>query len=183
MRRLWMFVSLVAVFGMTSCMDTYYVTQRTTFDAAIKSVQAQMADQGYYLNGSSTNTRNETVVTGVSYTRHSGYGTAMANNFITQDTYRFADSLENTMNYSISYQAKQTNEGTQFVENVEVCGCETSNPNDYEKFCLQETEVKQLNNLPKDQKIRKLNVTNTILAATGIILAITLIIFSFSKTL
>jgi len=183
MRRLLLFFSLVVALGMTSCMDTFYVTQRTTFDAAIKSVQSQMANQGYYLNGSSTNTRNEAVVTDVSYSRYSGYGTAMANVFITQDTYRFADSLGNTINYSVSYQAKQTKEGTQFVENVEICGCETSDPKEYEKLCVQEAKLKQLNDLPKDQKIRILNVTNTVLAATGIVLALTLIIISFSETL
>lgn len=183
MRKLWLFFSLAVVLGMTSCMDTFYVTQRTTFDAAIKSVQSQMANRGYYLNGSSTNTRNEAVVTDVSYSRYSGYGTAMANVFITQDTYRFADSLGNTINYSVSYQAKQTKEGTQFVENVELCGCETSDPKEYEQLCVQEVKLKQLNDLPKDQKIRIPNVTNTLLAATGILLALTLIIISFSETL
>lgn len=159
-------------------MDTKYVTKKSTFDAAIKSVQTQMADQGYYLNGSSTNTRNEAVVTDVSYSQYSGYGTAMVNNFITQDTYRFVDSLGNTMNYSVSYQAKQTKDGTQFVENVEICGCETSDPKEYEKLCVQEAKVKHLNDLPKDQKIKMPNVTNTLLATTGILLALTLIIIS-----
>lgn len=157
-------------------MDTYYVTKKTTFDNAISSVQSQMASQGFSSTGSNTNTRNETVVTGVSYSRYTGYGSAMANNFITQDTYRFADTLGNTMNYSVTYSAKQTTDGVPYVENLELCGCETSNPKDYEKLCGNESVVKQINDVPKDQKVEKLNVMNTTLAITGITLGLSLII-------
>ena len=161
---------------MTSCMDTFYVTQKATFDKAIQSVQSQMAQNGFSSTGSNTNTRNETVVTGVSYSKYTGYGSAMANNFITQDTYRFADTLGNTMNYSVSYSAKQSDNGIPYVENIEVCGCETSNPKDYERLCGNESFVKQINNVPKDQEIKQINVMNTTLAATGITVVATLLI-------
>lgn len=155
------------------------MTKRTTFDDNISLIQTQMADLGFYLNGSNTNTRNETVVTGVSYS-NSGYGTAMDNNYITQDTYRFADSIGNTMNYSVSYQAKQTQEGISYVERVELCGCETSNPKDYEKLCGNESAVKQINELPLDQKVEKVNVPNTTLAASGVILGLLIVVAMFS---
>ena len=157
-------------------MDTYYVTKKTTFDEAIRSVQSQMASQGFSSTGSNTNTRNETVVTGVSYSRYTGYGSAMANNYITQDTYRFADTLGNTMNYSVTYSAKQTTEGIPYVENLELCGCETSNPKDYEKLCGNESVVKQINDVPRDLKVEKMNVMNTTLAITGITVGLSLLI-------
>ena len=177
MRRLLLFFCLAVTLGMSSCMDTYYVTQRTTFDAAIKSVQTQMADNGFYSTGSNTNTRNEPIVTGVSYSKYTGYGTAMDNNYITQDTYRFADTLGNTMNYSVSYMAKRTNDGVSYVENLELCGCETSNPKDYERLCGNESIVKQINHVPIDQKVKKINVMNTALAVTGITLGLSIIIY------
>lgn len=180
MRKLHLLFLLVVMFSMTSCMDTYYVTKKTTFDNAINSVQSQMANQGFNSTGSNTNTRNETVVTGTSYSRYTGYGTAMANNFITQDTYRFADTLGNTMNYSVTYSAKQTTDGIPYVENLELCGCETSNPKDYERLCGNESVVKQINAVPKDQKVEKLNVMKTTLATTGIALVFSIIIASIA---
>ncbi len=167
---------LSVLFGLSSCMDTYYVTKKSTFDDGVESVRSQMADRGFNSTGKKTNTRNETVVSGVSYSQYTGYGTAMANNFITEDTHSFADSLGNTMNYSVSYQAKQTQEGIQYVENLELCGCEASNPKEYEKLCGDDSPVKQINELPKDQKIEKMNVVNTSLAIVGVSLAVSLLI-------
>ena len=175
MRKLCLFVLFAVMFGMTSCMDTYYMTKKTTLDNAVSSIRTQLADQGFDLNGTNTNNRNETVVTDVSYSSTSGYGTAMANNLITQDTYRFADSNGNTMNYSVSYSAKQTNDGVPYVEDLELCGCETSNPKDYEKFCGDRAVVKQINNLPKDQQVKRLNVIRTTLVGTGVALALSII--------
>ena len=160
---------------MTSCMDTYQVTKKATFDRTIQSVQSQMAQNGFSSTGSSTNTRNETVVTGVSYSKYTGYGSAMANNFITQDTYRFTDTLGNTMNYSVSYSAKQTKDGEPYVENIEVCGCETSNPKDYEKLCGRYGLVNKINNIPKDQTIEEVNVLSTTLVLSGIVIGGSLI--------
>ena len=116
MRKLYLLSLLIVILGMISCMDVYHVTKKSTFDQAVNSVQFDMNNQGFRSIGSSSNTRNETVVTGVSYSRYTGYGSAMANNFITQDTYRFADSLGNTMSYSVSYSAKQTDDGKPYVE-------------------------------------------------------------------
>ena len=176
-------ILLVVMLGLTSCMDTYYMTRRITFDNAISSVRDQMADEGFYFNGSFTNTRNEPVVMDVSYSSYSGYGTAMGNNYITQDTYRFADSLGNTISYSVAYSAKMTVDGVPYVEGVGLCGCETSNPKDYETFCGDESVVKQFNDLPKDQLIKKVNVVNTTLAVTGIILSLSIVIAMFSGLL
>ena len=168
MQKLFTLLLFTVMFGMTSCMDTFYVTQRTTFDRSIKEVQYQLAEQGYDLSGTSTNTRNEAVVTGQSYSEF-GYGFMMENNFITQDTYKFTDSLGNTMNYSLSYQAKQSDDDVSYVDHVELCGCETSSPKDYERMCGDAAVVKQLNNMPKDRQVEVLNKTKTYLATSGII--------------
>ena len=173
---------LFVLFGMTSCMDTYYVTSKATFDNAIRTVQTQMEERGFNLNGTNTITRNEPVVTGVS-SSESGFGTAWANNYFTQDTYRFSDSLGNTMNYSVIYKAYQTDEGDSYVVYPEVCGCETSNPKDYDNMCGEESVVKQINNLPKDQTVNKVNLVNTSLAVTGVLAGLSLVILSFARTL
>ena len=74
-------------------MDTFYVTKRSTFDQAIASVQGQLASEGLKSVGSSSETKNNLFAAGTSYSKYTGYGTKMENNFVTQDTYRFADSM------------------------------------------------------------------------------------------
>lgn len=175
MKKTLLFVLLSVLFGLSSCMDTYYVTKKSTFDEGVRSIRSQMADRGFNSTGEKTNTRNETTVAGVSYSQYMGYGTAMENNYITEDTHSFADSLGNTMNYSVSYQAKQTQEGIQYVENLELCGCEASNPKEYEKLCGDDSPVKQINELPKDQKVEKLNLVNTSLVIVGVTLLVSLV--------
>ena len=76
------------------------------------------------------------------------------------------------MNYSVSYQAKQTQEGIPYVENVELCGCETSNPKDYDRLCGQSSVVKQINSVPKDQEVKIVNETKTYFAAGGVTLGL-----------
>ncbi len=176
MKRLLLFSLMCVLVGLSSCMDTYYVSHKRTYDEKIQSIQSHMAEQGFNFTGSKTNTRNEAVVAGVSYSRYTGYGTAMANNFITQDTYNFADSVGNTMNYSVSYKAKQTSEGVAYVEDVELCGCETSNPKDYDRLCGAKSSVKDVNDISRDLKIQEMNVVNTSLVAAVVILGLSTIV-------
>ena len=157
-------------------MDTFYATKRSTFDKAVADVQSRLAQEGLKSVGSSSDTKNNLYALGTSYSKYTGYGTMMENNFVTQDTYRFADAEGNTMKYSVSYSAKQTSDGVSYVENIEVCGCETSNPNDYERLCGNNSLVKQINLTPKDQELRQMNVMNTTLAITGITIGLTLLV-------
>lgn len=166
--------------SLSSCMDTFYATKKTTFEKALTSVQTQMNKDGFKVVGSNSETKNNVYVSATSYSRYTGYGSKMENNFVTQDTYRFADEEGNTMNYSVSYSAKQTREGIPYIEDIEVCGCETSNPEDYEKLCGNESHVKRINSLPKDQEIKQMNVMGTALAVSGVAVGITLLITMFT---
>ena len=155
-------------------MDTFYATKRSTFDKTIVSVQRQLNNEGLKSVGSSSDTKNNLYAAGTSYSKYTGFGTMMENNYVTQDTYRFADAEGNTMNYSVSYSAKRTEGGVQYVDNVEVCGCETSNPNDYERLCGN--AVRQIKSMPKDQELKKLNVLNTTLTLFGIAASLSLVL-------
>ena len=176
MRKLCLLLLLCVLFGLSSCMDTFYATKKTTFENALTSIQTQMTNDGYKIVGSNSETKNNVYVSATSYSKYAGYGSKMENNFVTQDTYRFADEEGNTMSYSVSYTAKQTNDGVPYIENIEVCGCETSNPMEYERLCGNESIVKQINLLPKDQEIKVMNVMNTTLVVTGIAVGATLLI-------
>lgn len=92
---------------LASCTNTRLVTSKATFDKSINEVKAELAQQGYAPSGSSSDTKNNVYVEGTSYSRYTGYGSKMANDFITTDTYRFTNEDGNTMNFSVSYKAKK----------------------------------------------------------------------------
>ncbi len=161
-----MFLSVMIT--LSSCMETKYVTRKSDYDKVIDSINNQMTAKGFSINGSSSGTRNEAIVAGVSYSKYTGYGTAMANKFITQDTYKFTDTLGNTMNYSVLYLLKQSNDGVSYVEDIEICGCETSNPQDYNELCGNQALINRIKEIPKDQQIQVLSTGNTIVAVAGV---------------
>lgn len=173
MRKLFSLTLMVVLFGMTSCMDTFYVTEKTKFDDAVAMVRSQLKEKGFNLTGTNSITRNEPFVTDVT----SSYGLRMDNNYITQDTYRFTDSLGNTMSYSVSYHLKQESKGVPYVQDVEVCGCETSNPKDFETFCDGESEIYQIKNIPKEQTIKQFNYVKTsgLVAVFGLVLVLVML--------
>lgn len=158
-----------SIFCFSSCSHVRYVTKKTTLDSAIVSVKAQYAKQGFLSTGETSDTKNEPVVTGVSYSNKGGYGTAMANRYITYDSYSFADTLGNTMSYSVKYKLYRTQEGTLYVENVGVSSYETDNPLYYSELFGSDSPLKQINNLPKDLALKEIDNTKTI----GLFLGIT----------
>ena len=108
---------------MTSCMENYYVTSETTFKDAIRSISSQMAERGYYYSG------YETVV-------NNNIKAAQDNNGMEQraTVYHFADSLGNTMKYTVVYGEKPNGRAGR-VYNVDFCECEVSDPKDDERLC------------------------------------------------
>ena len=167
---------LGVLFGFSSCVDTYFATKKATFDNANQSIQKQMSQKGFILTGKNSNAENEKIVGGVSYSGYYDYGVATKIDYVTRDNYSFMDSLGNTMNYSVSYRTGQTKEGESYVEDITVCGCETSDTNDYLELCGMESAVDQINKLPKDQKIVRPNSIKTIYAISGLGIGISLVI-------
>lgn len=157
-------------------MDTKYVTSKSDYDKVIDTVKNQLADKGYYINGSSSGTRNEAIVAGVSYSKYTGFGTAVANKFITQDTYKFTDTLGNTMSYSVLYLLKQSDDGISYVEDVEICECETSNPHDYDELCGNQASINRIREIPKNQQIQVLSTGNTIVAIAGVTSCVSIVL-------
>lgn len=169
MRKLYLLLVLAVVFSMTSCYHTFYTTKKTTYDNAIKSVRLQLSDQGFAFVGNN----NTTNVVKPDMERPGAIITS-----IQKETYRFADDSGKTMSYSISYGKGESNKGIVFVNDVELCECETSDPNDFERLCGDDAVVKQLSNLPKDQEVKRIRVFWSVLFTTyGTIAAILLGVF------
>ena len=99
-------------------------------------------------------------VVGVSYTSKTGFGTAMKNNYVTQDTYTFADSLGNIASYSMFYALDRREN----VVKAGLCGCETSNPQDYDKVC---GSISQMDWMPNSDSIKFVNPVSIIAIVSG----------------
>ena len=102
----------------------------------------------------------EVTVTGQSYSKYSGYGTLMGNNYITSDTYRFADTLGNSMDYTVSYQLKNS-DGFYYVTDLQVKGCETSNVREYGNLCGPTSPTKTITNLSPDTSVSLFDANKT----------------------
>ena len=173
MRELCLFILLGILFGSSSCTQTKYVISKATLDKTMDSIKGQLLNEGYCLTGVTSSTNNENVVAGVSYSQYSGFGTAMANRFITHDTYKFTDTVGNMMSYSISYLLKQSEDGIPFVEELDLCGCETSNPKDYDKLCGSGDIINRVKEIPNNEPVLIKDAVGTVLVVAGVTLGIT----------
>lgn len=156
---------LVSIIAITSCTNTRYATSRLTLDRSIEEVKLDLAQKGYALTGSGSDTKNNMYVEGTSYSQYTGYGTKMANDIVTTDTYRFTNDDGSTMNFTLSYKVQQNAELI-YVTDVIVAGCETSVATEYEKLCGQYSSVKKLEKLPQDTTFKVTDVVGTTLLAT-----------------
>ena len=169
MKQQALLLSLITTLCLCSCTTTYNVISKAALDQSIDRVAAEMEKYGYYPAGNSTDTRNEVTVTGQSYSKYTGYGTKMDNNYITSDTYRFSDTAGNTMNYTVGYQLRQSS-GLYYVTEVEVKGCETSNVKDYNKLCGSDAPKNRISTLPADATVELYDEAKTYLLIGGLTL-------------
>lgn len=167
MKQKSIFLVVIAALSLCSCTTTYNVISKAALDSSVNQVSNEMGKYGYYPAGSSTDTRNEVTVTGQSYSKYTGYGTKMDNNFITSDTYRFADTAGNTMNFTVGYQLKNS-DGQLFVTEVEVKGCETSNVREYNKLCGNMAPKQIIENLRPDTTVEIYDEAKTYLLLGGL---------------
>jgi len=157
-----LFGLIICCFTFSSCYTTHKVVSKTSLDRTIDNVAIELKSKGYYPTGTSIDTKNEVTVTGQSYSKYSGYGTRLDNNYITSDTYSFADTLGNTMNYTVSYQLnKSTSNGFYYVTNLQVTGCETSNPKEYERLCGKYSPTKKITYLYPDKSVEVVDKEGT----------------------
>lgn len=174
-----MFASVALLFA--SCTITQPVTSRSRFDKTVNEVKSDLARQGYAPSGSSSDTKNNVYVEGTSYSKYTGYGSKMANDYVTTDTYRFTHEDGSTMSFTVSYKAKQDKtKGLVYVTEVSTAGCETSNAKQYDALCGSNSPIKKIDSIAQDASIEIPDVLgNTMLAVglgalSGIILAVIL---------
>lgn len=157
----------VAIFA-TSCTTTIPVVSKSALESTVIEVGNQLFDNGYTMTGISEETKNEVSVTGTSYSKYTGYGSAMANNYWQYNKYMYSDSLDNDVSFSIKYQLKKDDNGKLYVQDLEMINCEASK--DYNAICggngIVKKSIAETANNP-DMVATIPNRTGTILGVTG----------------
>ena len=87
----------------TSCTSVKRVTSFDEYNRCIQRVQNDLAVKGYELSGHKEETSSNAVVTAVSYSTQSGYGTAMDNDVFTYDTYTFSNNTGDIVEIELKY--------------------------------------------------------------------------------
>lgn len=132
MRKLHLLLFLAVLFCMASCGNYItkipnHVTNKATFDKAIRSVQSKLESQGFRYLGYENTSPDLLVVSDIKTRRRNS------------DCYRFMDKQGNTLTYSIALSPYSP-----LLSEIDVCDCETSNPHDHERFCGDEGVVNQV---------------------------------------
>ena len=121
---------------LSSCYSTQVVLRPQSINTTVNNISEELKQIGYLPSGTSTNQEIETVVTGVSYSKYTGYGTAMDNRLTYTDSYIFIDDAKNRIEYSILYpEIEYDKHGEPYTTDCMVVGCEVSNPKDYQLVC------------------------------------------------
>lgn len=103
-------------------------------------------------------------------------GPELKNNYNWYDTYRFTDSIGNTVSYQIKYKNKgaQDARGVYYVSNVSLVGCECSNTKDYKAVCGPSGATNRLNLIENDQVSTFRNNMGTVFTVLGGVLVVLL---------
>lgn len=152
----------------TSCTTTFMAVSKSSLDAAVSHIDEEMWDRGYILTGQSDNTRNEVTVTGVTYSRYTGYGTAMKNNWWQTQEYVYTDSLDNSVSFTVKYQLKVDKNGREYVEGLEMTNCSASK--NYKSVCGLNGVVRESVENVANKPGMEVTVSNPGATAAGILM-------------
>lgn len=161
------FIAAIAVCLLNSCMVNKDVVSLSAYNSKISELKAELENQGYILSGESNEVKNEMAVNGVSYSRLTGFGTAMQNNYWSYDEFIFADSANNTISFTTKYMIKESHDHVAYVDNLELVSCNASR--DYSEICGGRGKVKSSIQEMNDQPDKVVKVYNTGGTAAAII--------------
>lgn len=152
MKKIFTVCGIVCVFVlMTACTTSRQTISTSTYLNEIGDVNKSIEQLGYKLSGTSSDQKNEVYVSATSYSTQTGYGSAMGNDYYWYDTYRFLDSLNNTVSYQVKYKFGKDKNDVNYISGVSVIDCNCSNVKDYNVICKNPVGVRKLNNIKNDQ--------------------------------
>lgn len=116
-----------------SCTTTIPATSVSALRNVTESITNTLDSSGYELSGQQHQSTNEVYVSGTSFSKRSGYGTAFNNDYWQHLTRTYLDSAYNNITYSIKYQLKKDSQGNEYVYDFELTNCSASK--NYKKYC------------------------------------------------
>ena len=88
------------------------------------------------------------------------YGSSQDNGFRCKQEYRFSDSADRIVSYSVEYNLKEDKVGMEYVEDLKVIDCNCNNYNDYNVICGDDVIVKNNINTLKESPDKLAKVTD-----------------------
>lgn len=161
MKKTHLIIIMLAAAMFAGCTQTYLVTSRNDLYGEVDNVRSKLEQDGYRLTSARASSGNMQVA-GVSMGIPSG-----RDSFTSQDTYRFVNDDGKTLTYSVAYQNRVI-DTIPYVSAIQVCECETSDPDDFDRLCGKGSYVDGLNRIRQSTEIQVENKTQTALLATGI---------------
>lgn len=163
---------------LASCTTSRPTISEKTFYRELDAVNQSIDSLGYRLSGSYSDVINEVYVSDTYFSSETGYSAEMKNDYNWYDTYRFTDSVGNTVSYQIKYKGKgaQDARGVYYVSDVRLVGCDCSNTKDYKSVCGPGGATNRLNLIQNDQVSTFKNVAGTVFTALGGVTAVLLVL-------
>ncbi len=116
-----------------NCTTTIPAVSLSAIDNTNNKIADSLKTMGYELSGKQTSQTNELHSVGVSYSKYSGYGTALSNDYWRHQTLTFLDSSYNSVSYTFKYQLVTNSKGENIIRDFEMTSCSASK--DYKKIC------------------------------------------------
>lgn len=138
----------------TSCTTTRKTISRHAYNSAVEDAKRNMSffGSGYKLSGSGSETKNEIQVTGQSYSKYTGFGTLMQNDYSTYDSYLYIDSLGNEVEYQYKFKTGIDRNGKEYLYGIEVTKCNCQDNKIYPYVCGDTGFVKKVTQVKPDQQ-------------------------------
>lgn len=148
------FLSVLVIVVFSSCTITKNTSSPQAFKSTVDNVNSEMGslDNDYQLTGSGTETKNEIKVEGQSYSKYTGFGTLMGNEYAIFDNYTYTDSIGNTVEFQLKHKIGNDYNKKEYVYEVEVIKCNCGDKKLYSVVCGDNGIVKKVTQLPLDQE-------------------------------
>lgn len=167
----------MAVGFFSSCTTTFMTVSPRSYKSAMNDIDHNITslEGGYQLSGSGSDTKNELVVKGQSYSKHSGYGTLMDNEVSIYDSYTYTDTVGNSIEFQIKRKNNFDYKKQEYIKNIEVVECNCGDKKLYSKICGEGGVVKNIERLKPDQQSKVYDAGKTYTTMIGISAGVALI--------
>ena len=165
------------IIAFSNCTTTQMTISTRAYNSAVEKIGSDISSNGngYQLTGSGSDTKNELLVTGQSYSKYSGFGTLLDNEKSIYNNYTYTDSIGNTVEFQIKHKSKVDYNKNEYIDNIEVVQCNCKDKKLYSEICGENGLVKKVTQLNPDQQSKKFDIVKTTLLIYGSTIGVTLL--------